>query len=55
MRASQITKYAEKKMREIEDEFPPSRCSLDDYRLVLIAVGEEIAERVAQLKEELGL
>lgn len=45
---------AEKMMEKIEKEFPPSKCSLEQYRDALEDLWPRIRERVAQLNEEIG-
>lgn len=46
-------KEAAKLLQEIERKFPSERCSLREYRAVLMGLEEEINERINQLNDEL--
>lgn len=45
---------AEKMMEKIEKEFPPSKCSLEQYRDMLEDLGHRVRERISQLDNEIG-
>lgn len=44
----------ERLMTAIEDEYPPEKCSLEEYRDVLDSLNHAIRERIEQLDGELG-
>jgi hypothetical protein len=41
-------------LQEIEADYPPSRCSLETYRDILIALRAELQQRIGELNEEIG-
>lgn len=47
-------KEAEKLREEIERKYPPSRCSLEEYREVLDNLRDVLTERIVQIDDELG-
>lgn len=44
---------SERLREEIEEQYPPSRCSLEQYRAVLQSLISDLRERVSQLDDEL--
>ena len=48
-------KEAARLFQEIESQYPPNKASMEEYRDVLEALGHEVAERVNQLDEEIGV
>lgn len=49
-----IDEEAESTLQEIEEDWPPDRCSLGTYRDFLKALRSHIHERIGQLNDEIG-
>lgn len=45
---------AERLINEIEGQFPPERCTLEQYRDVLDTLEDLVRSRVRQLDDEIG-
>jgi hypothetical protein len=45
---------SERLLGEIEEQYPPEKVSLEEYRDVLKALHTDIRERIQQLDEEIG-
>ena len=47
-------KEAERLLGEVEKQYPPEKCSLEEYRDVLDNLWHAVKERIEQLDDEIG-
>lgn len=52
--AIEVDQEASDLMREIEDRFPSSKCSLEEYRSVLHSLRMDLNDRINELTQEIG-
>jgi len=53
-KALDVDEESQRLLNEIEEQYPPQRCSLATYREVLRSLVMDLRNRIGQLNDEIG-